>query len=542
MNVGHAGGHPLGLPLTAKFLGPVLADEAIPKIAHHAKFDGHVLERAGMPVAGLAFDTMIASYVLDPERSHKLDNLALNLLGETMTPIADLIGKGAKQITMREVDPAVASDYASEDADMTLRLRDLFRPELEAEEAMNRLFREVEMPLVDVLAAMERNGVRLDVAFLGDMSERLRGELERLERRCRELAGTEFNVNSPKQLAEILFTRLGLPTGKKTKTGFSTDGEVLEKLRPLHELPGAVLEYRAVAKLKSTYVDPLPAMVDPETGRLHARFNQTVAATGRLSSSDPNLQNIPIRTPLGREVRRAFIPGEPDWVLVSADYSQVELRIMAHLSRDPLFLRVFREGLDIHRDTAARLFGIEPEAVTDEQRARAKTVNFGILYGQGAYSLARTLGIGNREAKEFIEEYKGLYSGVVAYLEGTLERARECGYVTTLLGRRRFLPNLKVGGGPARAAAERLAINTPIQGSAADLIKVAMNAVHRRLAREGSRAKLLLQVHDELLLECPAAEADTVADGLRREMEGALDLEVPLVVNLGVGSNWAEIH
>jgi len=542
VNVGHAGGHPLGLPLTAKFLGPVLADEAIPKIAHHAKFDGHVLERAGMPVAGLAFDTMIASYVLDPERSHKLDNLALNLLGETMTPIADLIGKGAKQITMREVDPAVASDYAAEDADMTLRLRDLFRPELEAEEAMNRLFREVEMPLVDVLAAMERNGVRLDVAFLGDMSERLRGELERLERRCRELAGTEFNVNSPKQLAEILFTRLGLPTGKKTKTGFSTDGEVLEKLRPLHELPGAVLEYRAVAKLKSTYVDPLPAMVDPETGRLHARFNQTVAATGRLSSSDPNLQNIPIRTPLGREVRRAFIPGEPDWVLVSADYSQVELRIMAHLSRDPLFLRVFREGLDIHRDTAARLFGIEPEAVTDEQRARAKTVNFGILYGQGAYGLARTLGIGNREAKEFIEEYKGLYSGVVAYLEGTLERARECGYVTTLLGRRRFLPNLKVGGGPARAAAERLAINTPIQGSAADLIKVAMNAVHRRLAREGSRAKLLLQVHDELLLECPAAEADTVADGLRREMEGALDLEVPLVVNLGVGSNWAEIH
>jgi DNA polymerase-1 len=297
-----------------------------------------------------------------------------------------------------------------------------------------------------------------------------------------------------------------------------------------------------VSKLKSTYVDTLPAMVNPATGRVHTSYHQTVAATGRLASSDPNLQNIPVRTPLGREVRRAFIPGEPGWKLVSADYSQIELRIMAHLSRDPVFVDAFHRNADVHRDTAARLFGVPPEAVTDTQRAQAKTVNFGILYGQGPYGLARTLGIGNQEASEFIREYKGQFSGVVRYLEGVLEKARADGFVTTLLGRRRFLPNLRARGGPARAAAERLAINTPIQGSAADMIKMAMIRVHGRLAVELPDAHLLLQVHDELLLECPWSDAERVGEAVREEMERAVVLDVPVVVNVGIGDDWAEIH
>jgi DNA polymerase-1 len=541
VNVSHAGGHPLGTPLTARVLGPVLADPGVPKTAHHAKFDELVLESAGMPVAGLVFDTMIASYVLNPERSHKLDSLAQSLLGRTMIPITDLIGKGAKQITMREVDPATAMRYAAEDADMTLGLRDHFAPELDRE-GMRSLFADVELPLIHVLASMERRGVRIDEAHLAGMGVHLQKELERLERRCHDLADMEFNVNSPAQLADVLFVRLALPTGKKIKTGFSTDSEVLEKLRVHHDLPGAVLEYRQVSKLKSTYVDTLPAMVNPATGRVHTSYHQTVAATGRLASSDPNLQNIPVRTPLGREVRRAFIPGEPGWKLVSADYSQIELRIMAHLSRDPVFVDAFHRNADVHRDTAARLFGVPPEAVTDTQRAQAKTVNFGILYGQGPYGLARTLGIGNQEASEFIREYKGQFSGVVRYLEGVLEKARADGFVTTLLGRRRFLPNLRARGGPARAAAERLAINTPIQGSAADMIKMAMIRVHGRLAVELPDAHLLLQVHDELLLECPWSDAERVGEAVREEMERAVVLDVPVVVNVGIGDDWAEIH
>jgi DNA polymerase-1 len=389
---------------------------------------------------------------------------------------------------------------------------------------------------------MERVGVALDTAFLAGMSERLDREMTRLVSLCHELADTEFNVNSPRQLADVLFVRLDLPHGRRTKTGYSTDSEVLEGLRPLHALPGAILDYRQAAKLKSTYVDTLPEMIHPQTGRVHASFNQTVAATGRLSSSDPNLQNIPIRTPLGREVRRAFVPGEPGWVLMSADYSQIELRIMAHLSGDPALTAAFAAGTDVHRDTAARVFGVDPEEVTELQRGQAKTVNFGVLYGQGPYGLARTLGISTGEATEFIRAYKAQYAGVVGFLDRSLVEARERGYVTTLLGRRRPIPSLAAKSAAARAAAERLAINTPIQGSAADLIKVAMVNLDRRLAETGMKGRLLMQVHDELVLECPEAEAAELGTLVRETMEGALTLSVPVVVNIGVGANWAEIH
>ncbi len=542
VNTGHrAGAKPVAVKTVKRILGPVLADPDRPKVFHHAKYDLLVLERAGLPVEGVAFDTMIASYLVDPEGSHKLDNLARTRLGEEMIPITDLIGKGAKQKSMAEVDAETACRYAAEDADMTLRLRDDLAPRL-ADAELEQLFTDVEMPLLRVLMKMERTGVALDTEFLAGMSERLDAEMKRLEKRCHELAETDFNINSPRQLADVLFVRLDLPHGRRTKTGFSTDSEVLEGLRPLHEIAGTVLDYRQAAKLKSTYVDTLPEMINPETGRVHASFNQTVAATGRLSSSDPNLQNIPIRTPLGREVRRAFVPGEKGWVMLSADYSQIELRIMAHLSGDPALVEAFADGTDVHRDTAARVFGVDPADVTDLQRAQAKTVNFGVLYGQGPYGLARTLGIPTKEASEFIGAYKEQYAGVVGYLDRSLVEARENGYVTTLLGRRRPIPGLQARSAAARAAAERLAINTPIQGSAADLIKVAMVELDRRLAASGMSGRLLMQVHDELVLECPEAEGDALGDLVREVMEQAIELSVPVVVNIGVGANWAEIH
>jgi DNA polymerase I len=522
-------------------LGPVLADQRISKSMHDAKHDLLVLERAGWTVGGLEFDTLLASYLLNPETSHRLEDLARERLGETMASRAELEGRGARQRPLAAASADLLARFAAEDADMTLRLRGLFAPELEGLELAS-LYREVEMPLLEVLRRMERTGVAIDCAALESMSGRLVRELERLEEACRRAADCAFNINSPSQLALVLFDRLALPRGKRTKTGYSTDSEVLEGLRAVHPLPGLILEYRQLAKMKSTYVDTLPAMVHPETHRVHARFNQTVAATGRLSSSDPNLQNIPVRTELGREVRRAFIPGEPGWVLVSADYSQIELRIMAHLSRDPVLLEAFHRNLDVHRDTAARLFGVSPEAISDRERNLAKTVNFGILYGQGPFGLARTLGISSADASAFIRSYKAQYAGVVTYLDKTLTQARRSGYVTTLLNRRRFLPALKFKSAAARAAAERLAINTPIQGSAADLIKVAMVNLARRLDEQGLRARLLMQVHDELVLECPRSEAQNVSALVRETMESALRLEVPIVVNVGVGSNWAEIH
>ncbi|NNF08336.1 MAG: DNA polymerase I [Candidatus Eisenbacteria bacterium] len=541
INVDHDAGNPLPVELVSRFLGPLLANKNIPKVIHDSKAARLCLERLGMPMENLAFDTMIASYVLNPERSHRLQSLGENLLGRAVQGTESLLGKGAKRLDPRSVSADEFGPRIAELASVTLALFQHFTEELKKSEMVS-LFETVEMPLAWVLGDMERTGVKIDEGFLAAMSKRLEKRLGELEAEAHSLADSEFNVNSPMQLAEILFDRLGLPTGKKTKTGFSTDSEVLEKLRPHHDLPGVVLEYRQVSKLKSTYVDTLPAMIDLDTERVHAHFNQTVAATGRLSSSDPNLQNIPIRTPLGKEVRKAFIPGYRDWDLVSADYSQIELRIMAHLSQDPSFLEAFRGKKDIHRETAAKIFGVAPKKVTDEQRGQAKTVNFGILYGQGAFGLARTLGISNQEAAEFLKGYKLQYEGVMGYLESTLEEARSQGYVTTLLGRRRYLPNLNAGGGPARAAAERLAINTPIQGSAADLIKVAMVKLAQSLKAKKFEANLLLQVHDELLLECPRSESKELGELVRTEMEQAMELDVPTVVNIGIGANWAEIH
>jgi DNA polymerase-1 len=542
VNVGHeTGTPPLSPDAVREQLGPVLADPAIPKLGHNAKVDLQVLGRAGLPVRGLAFDTLIAAYLIDPEGAHGLEALARQVLDEPPLTAESVAGKGAKRTAMTALPAQDVLAFAGESADAVLRLHRVLDGKLEAS-GLGSLFRDVEMPLLHVLGRMEETGVALDVPFLRAMSTRLTAELERLETRAHDAAGETFNIGSPPQLAEVLFHRLALPRGRRTKTGFSTDSEVLEGLRPHHPLPGVVLEYRQLAKLKSTYVDTLPAMIHPDTGRVHASFNQTVAATGRLSSSDPNLQNIPIRTPLGREVRKAFIPGEPGWVLVSADYSQIELRIMAHLSRDPALLEAFARGADVHTDTASRIFGVPAEAVTERQRGQAKTVNFGVLYGQGPFGLSRTLGITTQEATAFIKAYKSQYAGVMAYLEGTLAAARRTGYVTTLLNRRRYLPGLRQKSGPARGAAERLAVNTPIQGSAADLIKVAMVQLHRHLEASGLRARLLLQVHDELVLECPASEGGEVEAVVRRIMEGALHLDVPVVVNVGSGSNWAEIH
>ena len=542
INLGHRGEtSPLSLAQVQAALGPLLADENIPKIAHDAKHALLVLDRAGMSLCGLTFDTLIASYLLDPEGTHRLDALSQEELGERIIPVGELTGTGAKKKAMVDIEAEHVAPYAAGRADMTFRLKNLFLPRL-SKFGLDSLFEKVEMPLLHVLGKMEQTGVALDVDFLTKMSARLARELDRLETECHRSAGDSFNVNSPRQLAEILFERLNLPRGKRIKTGYSTDSEVLEGLKPHHDLPGLVLEYRQIAKLKSTYVDSLPEMIHPETGRIHGSFNQTVAATGRLSSSDPNLQNIPIRTPLGREVRKAFVPGEEGWVLVSADYSQIELRIMAHLSRDPALREAFQEDADIHRDTAARLFGLPPEEVTELQRGQAKTVNFGVLYGQGPYGLARTLGITTGEARTFIASYKTQYAGVMAYLEKILVDAKRKGYVTTLLNRRRYLPGLKSTNVAARAGAERLAINTPIQGSAADLIKVAMVELDHQLTRKKLSARLLLQVHDELVLECPKRETTAVRELVTKTMQQALELDVPIRVNFGVGSNWAEIH
>jgi DNA polymerase-1 len=539
--VAHAEGPNVPLVEVARHLGPIFADPAISKIGQNIKYDLVVLDRHDLPVNGVAFDTMVASYLLDSERSHKLDNLAHDELGYRMIPIADLIGRGAKQRSFADVPVPLATRYSAEDADVTLRLRDRFAPRLASQE-LDGLFREVEMPLLLVLKDMEETGVAIDVPFLDAMSERLGAEMTRLEALARKEAGEPFNLNSPAQLGKLLFEKFKLPAAKKTKTGWSTDSETLEDLVPLHPLPRVVLDYRQLAKLKSTYVDALPRLVHPDTGRVHTSFNQTVAATGRLSSSDPNLQNIPIRTPLGREVRRAFVAGSEERVLISADYSQIELRIMAHLSGDPRLTDSFHRGVDVHRETAAAIFGVPPAEVTPEQRSQAKTVNFGILYGQGPVGLARQIGITKDAARRFIDAYRAQFPGVTTFLERTIREATANGYVTTLLKRRRPLPALARGAGRERAEAERMAVNTPIQGTAADMIKVAMLGVHGELAARHPAAKLLLQVHDELVLEAPREEAEAVAALVRSAMEGAVALSVPVVVDVGIGRDWASIH
>jgi DNA polymerase-1 len=521
-------------------LRALLEDGAVKKTMQNAKYDILAFRRAGVTLRGLEFDTMLASYVLDPgRRSHGLDVLALELLDRKMTSFEELCGKGKGAIAFDECPVEAARDYSCEDADMTLQLRLAFEPQLETYE-LSRLLREVEIPLVSVLAEMESVGISIDLDWFRSLKARFKGEREAVEQQIYASAGMEFNINSNPQLREVLFTRLGLPVTKRTPTGPSTDASVLQRMADEgHELPSLLMEYRELAKLESTYLDALPALINPETGRLHTSFNQTVATTGRLSSSDPNLQNIPIRRELGRDIRRGFIP-KRGWKLLSADYSQIELRLLAHLSADPAFVEAFRAGGDIHRQTASIIFDIPIDHVTSEMRARAKTINFATIYGQGAHALSRQLKIEHAEAKEFIARYFERFSGIRRYLDSMVEFAREHGYVQTIFGRRRYIPELRDRSFNIRAFGERTATNSPIQGSAADLIKIAMIHIDGRLRRRPFQSRMLLQVHDELVFEAPFEELDELRNMVREEMEGAASLSVPLVVDIGVGENWVE--
>ncbi len=528
------------LDLVKEHLGPPLADEGIPKIGQNLKFDLAILEGAAFTVNGRLFDTMIASYLLDPGGRHGLDAMAQQHLGHAMIPITKLIGKGKSQITFDRTPVDKATEYSGEDALITWRLVHLFEERLD-EAKLRDLFETVEMPLMRVLLSMERTGITVDTGILGDLSKEIAGQLSEIEQQIYDTAGEVFNINSTQQLGHILFDMIGLPSRKKTKTGYSTDVDVLESLAPLHPLPKLVLEYRTLSKLLSTYVDALPKYVNRKTGRVHTSFQQTVATTGRLASNDPNLQNIPIRTELGGQVRRAFVPRK-GWKLISADYSQIELRIMAHLSDDKTLIEAFRRDADIHTLTASLVFGIEAEQVSRELRAQAKTINFGVMYGQTAFGLGQQLGIPQREAQNFIDNYFKTYPGVRRYSDEIIERARKDGYVTTMLGRRRYLPEIDSSDVNRRRFAERTAINTPIQGTAADMIKVAMIAIERRLCAEGFAGKMLLQVHDELVFEAPPDELDRLTGMVRAEMSGALDLKVPVRVDIGIAENWLDAH
>jgi DNA polymerase-1 len=521
-------------------LGPLLADETVKKVGHNIKYDLIVLERAGLPLAGIAMDTMVTSYLTDPSRMrHNLSEVSLHYLKRKMIPISELIGKGSKQITFDHVPVSQACEYASEDADITWRLAEVFGPLLR-ERDLEALFTKVELPLIRVLARMETTGIAIDLAIFDALRQEIEERLITLEKEIHSLAGAPFQINSPKQLQEVLFTQIGLKPIRKTKTGYSTDVEVLEQLAHEHPLPEKVLAFRSLEKLRGTYVDALPKLVNPETGRIHTSYNQAVAATGRLSSSDPNLQNIPVRTDMGRRIRQGFVPGGKDQKLISADYSQIELRILAHLAQDEHLNHAFMNDADIHRDTAARVFGVDPDEVTSDMRRQAKAVNFGVLYGQSPYGLARSLGIPQHEAKGFIEAYFDQYPGVREWIDSTIAEAKDVGYVTTMLNRRRYVPELRSSDGNVRKAAERVTINTPVQGSAADIIKLAMIRLDERIGDLDGR--LLLQVHDELLVEGPTERSDDLAALMREVMENAVALTVPLKVDVGIGNHWEEIH
>jgi DNA polymerase-1 len=521
-------------------LAEVLEDEGIRKIGHDLKADLLALRQAGVSLRGLWFDSMIASYVLDPgRREHTLKTLANDLLRTTISGYKEVVGSGQKEVSFSAVPVEEARDYACRGVACTLRLARRLEPELGAQD-LERLYRELEMPLAPVLAEMELAGIRIDPAFFSNMNERLHRDLGLIQEDIFKAAGCEFNLNSTPQMRRVLFEELGLPVLKRTKTGPSTDVSVLEELAAAgHEVPRLLMEYRQLEKLRSTYVEALPKLVNPETGRIHTSFNQTVAATGRLSSSDPNLQNIPIRTDLGREIRKGFVPDE-GLSFLAADYSQIELRVMAHFSGDQAFVQAFEKGIDVHKQTASVIFDVPVDQVTPDMRARAKTINFATLYGQGDFSLARQLGISRREAREFIEEYFRRFSGVRAFLDEQVGLARDRGYVETLSGRRRYVPELKSRNWNIRQFGERVAQNTPIQGTAADLIKRAMIDVHRTLRERASPARLLLQVHDELLFEVPDDQVHEVGKLVKSKMENAMSLRVPLVVDLGVGRNWYE--
>jgi len=484
---------------------------------------------------------MLASYLANSAaKSHGMDSLAAELLDYRCISYSEVAGSGKKKICFDEVEVEKATVYAAEDADITLRLYEKLLPMVE-DQKQAELFNDVEMALLPILVEMEQVGIRIDPEFLGGLSAELAKKLAVLETQIHGMAGGAFNIGSPKQLGEVLFERLGLPKGKKTKTGWSTDVEVLNNLAEEHEIAAKILEYRSLAKLKGTYTDALPKLIHPDTGRIHSSFNQAVTATGRLSSSDPNLQNIPIRTEEGRRIREGFIPSD-GCVLLAADYSQVELRVLAHMADEPALKEAFARGEDIHRRTASEVLGLFPEMVTDDQRRQAKAINFGVIYGMSAFGLAKQLDISRREAQTFIDTYFERYPGIRTFMDSCIAEAREKLYVTTMLGRRCAIPEINSKNGAVRGYAERNAINYPVQGSAADIIKVAMVNISRRLADEGLKARMLLQVHDELVFDVPQAELEIVTALVKAEMEGAVDISVPLLVEAGNGRNWREAH
>ena len=539
--VGHNEGLQLPKKETLAILKSVLEDPGIDKVGQNIKYDLIVFRGEGIDIRGIAFDTMLASYLLDPaRRGHSLDDLAEIYLQHKMIPITDLIGAGKRQTSFAEVDVERASEYSCEDADVTFRVASLMVPRLR-EAGLMDLLSNIEIPIISVLADMEIKGVLVDSDYLRQLSIEFGESLKLIEQSIFTLAGQQFNINSTQQVGEILFKKLGLKGTKKTKTGLSTSLAVLEELAFEHELPKKILEYRSIFKLKSTYADSLVNLVNPETGRIHTSYNQAVAATGRLSSSDPNLQNIPIRTPEGRKIRKAFVPDKA-YVLVAADYSQIELRIMAHLSGDKRLLEAFASGEDIHSITAASVFGLPIELVTSEMRRKAKEINFGIIYGMGAFKLSNQIGVSLKVAKQYLEDYYQTYSGVKEFMETAPDDASRVGFVTTILGRKRYLPDLTNPNKMAQQAARRIAINTTMQGSAADLMKLAMINVHSRLKTEKLPANLILQVHDELVLEAREDHLEAAINLLKFEMEHAYELSVPLVVDVSFGQNWDEAH
>lgn len=524
-------------------LKPLLENPDKPKVGQNLKYDANVLVNHGITLRGIAEDTMLQSYILDAAGNrHDMDSLALKYLGASTVHYEDIAGKGSKQLTFNQIKVEEAGYYAAEDADITLKLHETLRPQVAAEKELDDVYRAIEMPLVPVLSRMERFGAKVDRALLDKQSQELAGKIEAIQKRAYDEAGGPFNLSSPKQLGEILFEKLELPVVKKTPKGApSTAEEVLVELAHDYKLPQLILDYRGMAKLKSTYTDKLPQMISPATGRIHTSYHQAVAATGRLSSTDPNLQNIPIKTPEGRRIRQAFV-AEKGYKLVAADYSQIELRIMAHLSGDEGLIKAFAEGKDIHRATAAEVFGVALEDVSDEQRRNAKAINFGLIYGMSAFGLARQLHIPRGEAQDYIERYFDRYPGVARFMEEIKASAKEKGYVETLFGRRLYLPDIRASNGMRRQAAERIAINAPMQGTAADVIKRAMIEVDGWLQSSDVDAAMIMQVHDELILEVAEAEVDSVSKKLEQLMAGAAELAVPLEVGLGVGDNWDEAH
>lgn len=523
------------------FFKPVFENENIKKICQNGKYDIAVMKSYGINVKGFYFDTMIASYVIDPDQKHGMDELAQKYLNYKPIPLSDLIGTKKQPERIFDVELQKLSEYSCEDADITLRLFNTLKPEIEKNK-QERLAYEIEFPLVEVLEDMERTGIRIDKQILGQTSRDLQVLMDDFTKNIYQIAGEQFNINSPQQLQKILYEKLKLKTGKKTKTGYSTDAQALESLRGDHEIIEYIIGYRTVSKLKSTYADALPNLIVPSTGRVHTSFNQTVASTGRLSSNEPNLQNIPIRTDLGKEIRKAFVARNNDYLILSADYSQIELRIMASICMDEGLLAAFNKGEDIHRSTAALVFGVKPKDVTPDMRRKAKEVNFGILYGIGAFGLKTRLGIEQYAAKEIIDTYFKTFTKVKAYMENSIQNAREKGYAETLTGRRRYMRNLNSNAFAVRQFEERAAINMPIQGTAADMIKIAMNKIFYELNKRKLKSKMVLQVHDELLFDVYKPELDEVRPVVIELMEKALPLNVPVVVDTGIGDNWLDAH